>query len=66
MKEEKEIKNIQSRIQRILNDTASVNKILCERKEIQESLLQSSALTKSDYIKILKVNHSLIIVFLNY
>ncbi|KAG8187415.1 hypothetical protein JTE90_009491 [Oedothorax gibbosus] len=53
-KEEKDVKDIKNRIQRILSETAQANKILCERKEFQENLLQSSAMTKSDYVNLLK------------
>ncbi|GFT23766.1 coiled-coil domain-containing protein 40 [Nephila pilipes] len=53
-KEEKDIKDIENRIQSIRTEIANVNKILHERNEIQESALQLIAVSKSDYIKVLK------------
>ncbi|GFY47169.1 coiled-coil domain-containing protein 40 [Trichonephila inaurata madagascariensis] len=53
-KEEKDIKDIESRIESIRTEIANVNKILRERNEVQENALQLIALSKSDYIKVLK------------
>ncbi|GFR00637.1 coiled-coil domain-containing protein 40 [Trichonephila clavata] len=53
-KEEKDIKDIENRIESIRNEIANVNKILQERNEVQENALQLIALSKSDYIKVLK------------
>ncbi|XP_055953085.1 coiled-coil domain-containing protein 40-like isoform X1 [Argiope bruennichi] len=53
-KEEKDMKEIQNRIQRTKDEIAHVNKILRERNEVQDNVLQMIALSKSDYIKTLK------------
>ncbi|GBM14666.1 Coiled-coil domain-containing protein 40 [Araneus ventricosus] len=53
-KEEKDIKEIQNRIQHTKDEIAHVSKILRERSEVQENVLQVIALSKSDYIKTLK------------
>ncbi|GIX83556.1 coiled-coil domain-containing protein 40 [Caerostris extrusa] len=53
-KEEKDMKDIQNRIQKIKTEIAHVNQILHERNLVQKNALESIAIYKGDYIKTLK------------
>lgn len=55
-KEAKNIKNTRNQILRIEKEVAHINKLICERKELQEYLKQAAELLKNDFHQAMKVN----------
>ena len=67
-KEEKEIKNTQNQITCVEKEIAYINRLLNERKELQECLKQAAEISKSDYNQTLKVckHKSYIVVLMEF